>query len=109
VGPWKADPTYQPYYTKGDFNWDGKTDFAVGAVKGKNPDTFRVAIFHGPFGPMHPAKAAFISEPIRLGVGMAYGPPRPKPYMLLVSPFESHGAVLKPTPKGYVWDAGDDE
>ena len=109
VGAWKAKPQYHPYYTTGDFNWDGISDFAVGVVIGKKPDTFRIAIFHGPFGPRHSSEPAFVSQPLRLGQGMDYGPPRPKPYMLLVGPFESEGALLRPTPKGYVWDEGGEE
>jgi hypothetical protein len=108
-GAWKADPTYHPYYTTGDFNWDGKEDFAVGVVAAKIPDKFRVVIFHGSFGPKHSARAAFVSELLLLGQGMFYGPPRPMPYMLVVGAFESEGALLKPTPKGYVWDEGGEE
>jgi hypothetical protein len=109
VGPWNAKPNYHPYYTVGDFNWDGVGDFAVGVIAKRKPDAFRVVIFHGPFGPKHLSKAAFVSEPLIFGQAMDYGPPRPKPYMLLVGPFESEGALLRPTPKGYIWDERDEE
>lgn len=104
AGVWKARPNYHPYYTVGDFNWDKATDFAVGVVKGHKPETFQILIFHGPFSQKHSGKAAFVSEPLKLGQGLHYGPPRPKPYMLLVGPFESEGALLRPTRRGYIWD-----
>lgn len=41
---------YQPYYAVGDFNRDGREDFAVALVNdAKRSRRFAVAIFNGPF------------------------------------------------------------
>jgi hypothetical protein len=101
--PWKPHPDFHPYYVVGDFNWDGTTDFAVGVVLGKNPERFKFVIFHGPFSPRHSAHAAFVSESFKLGQALFFGDPRPLPHMLLVGPFETEGAVLRPSVKGYAW------
>jgi hypothetical protein len=102
MGVWKARPNYHPYYVVGDFNGDGVPDIAVGVVDQTAPGMFRVAIFNGPFAKHSTSEAAFLSPPRRLGQGMFFGTPRPKPHMLVVGAFESEDAVLKPTPKGYV-------
>ena len=107
-GPWKAVPNYQPYYAEGDFNWDRTNDFAVGVVKGSTPSEFQVIVFNGPFGSKHPGRAAFVSDPLPLGQALFFGDPRPKPQMLLVGSFETEGAALKPTKKGYVWEYPED-
>ena len=103
-GAWRANPNYHPYYVIGDFNWDGISDFAVGVVRAGNAKQFQVVVFHGPFGPRHRARAAFVSEPLNLGQGLFFGDPRPLPHMLLVGAFESEGATLRPSPSGYVWE-----
>jgi len=108
-GAWKAVPNYQPYYVEGDFNWDRAKDFAVGIVKGERPSQFRLAVFHGPFGPEHSGRAAFLSDPMPLGQAFFFGDPRPHPQMLVVGPFESEGGALRPTKTGYVWDYGEDK
>ena len=105
AGVWKANPKYHPYYAAGDFNSDGVPDIAVGVIDASAPGMFRVAIFNGPFSKTPRPKAAFLSAPLRLGQGMFFGAPRPKPHMLVVGVFESEGMVLRPTPKGYVFEA----
>jgi hypothetical protein len=107
-GAWKAIPNYQPYYVEGDFNWDGAKDFAVGVVKGRNPSYFQVLVFDGPFSSTHPGRAAFLSDPLPLGQALFFGDPRPHPQMLVVGSFESEGAALRPTKKGYVWEYPDE-
>lgn len=102
-GPWKPNPTYHPYYVVGDFNWDGTPDFAVGVVLGNKPERFKIVIFHGPIIPRHSANAAFVSSSFKLGQALFFGDPRPLPHMLLVGPFETEGAVLRPSVKGYAW------
>lgn len=38
-----------PYYAVGDFNHDGREDFAVAFVNTRQPKQFVVAVFNGPF------------------------------------------------------------
>jgi hypothetical protein len=38
-----------PYYAVGDFNNDGREDFAVAFVNTRRPKDFPVAVFNGPF------------------------------------------------------------
>jgi len=43
-------------------------------------------------------------------MGLFYGPPRPKPYRLLLGPFESDsGGLLIPHGRGYKWDESQEE
>jgi len=100
-GAWKAKPSYHPYYVAGDFNQDGTADFAIGVLDSGAPGSFRVVVFNGPFGNGVSPQPAFVSEPRGLGQGMFFGPPRLRPFMLVVGAFESHGASLVPTAKGY--------
>lgn len=98
---WKPNPDFHPYYVVGDFNLDGKQDFAVGII-GKHSGEFSILIFHGPFTENASYKPAHFGGAYPLGYGMFYGPPRPAPYSLLVGPFEAEGVILKSTAKGYV-------
>jgi hypothetical protein len=107
TGAWKAKPNYHPFYVTGDFNQDGAADFAVGIIDANVPGMFRVVVFNGPFAKASRHDPAFVSKPRRLGQAMFFGEPRPKPHMLVVGAFESHGAVLRPTPKGYVLSDAD--
>lgn len=105
-GAWKPAPGYQPYYLVGDLNGDRHKDFAIVVVTpGKSAKRFILLVFNGPFEPTKPHKPAFVSEPMDLaGQGLFFGPPRPKPYRLLVGGFESEGRLLLPKGKGYAWD-----
>jgi hypothetical protein len=38
-----------PYYAVGDFNRDGREDFAIALVNTRKPEGFAVAVFNGPF------------------------------------------------------------
>ncbi len=93
-GKWKSIPNYQPYYAVGDFNGDGAEDFAAALINGtKQARQFAIVIFNGPFKPSnHPA---LFEEGMELrGKGFAFGAPRPKPYRLILGPFESDNSLL---------------
>jgi len=108
-GPWRPVPDYHPYRAVGDFNGDGRQDFAVVLVDtSKRDKVFVLVVFNGPFRDI--AKPpAFLETGMDLRHGGLFsGPPRPKPYRLLVGPFESDaGGVLKPRNGSYRWS--DDE
>jgi hypothetical protein len=94
-GKVKPIPDYHSYVATGDFNGDGVRDFAVVVIDpSKQEKNFALVVFNGPFdsGTTSPAF-------MRLGLdlkysGLSYGPPRPKPYRLLLGPFESDSGVL---------------
>jgi hypothetical protein len=45
---------------------------------------------------------AFVKPGLDLkGQGLFYGPPRPKPYRLLIGRFEAEGATLSPSGRTY--------
>jgi hypothetical protein len=95
-GVWKPNPRYHPYYVRGDFNGDKKTDFAVILINTKENGKRYLAIFNGPY------KAG--SNPVYLSPeegALFYGPPRPKPYRLIVGDFGTEGASLEPKGNGY--------
>lgn len=102
-GAWKPVPDYHPYTATGDFNGDGAADFAVvvndPSKKGKN---FALLVFNGPFE-SEAASPAFVKQGLDLKyTGLFYGPPRPKPYRLLLGRFESDsGSLLIPSARGY--------
>jgi hypothetical protein len=104
-GVWKSVPEYQPYYLVGDLNGDGHKDFAIVVVMpGKSAKRFILLVFNGPFQPAKPQQPSFVSGPMDLaGQGLFFGPPRPRPYRLLVGGFESEGRVLLPRGSGYAW------
>jgi hypothetical protein len=110
-GDWKPVRDYHPYVATGDFNGDGVEDFAVvlidGSKQGKN---FALIVFNGPFR-SETLSPAFIESGMDLKyIGLFYGPPRPKPYRLLLGPFESDsGGLLVPHGRGYQWDDREEE
>lgn len=58
---------------------------------------FVLVVFNGPFSP-ETQSPAFIRSGMDLKYfGLSYGPPRPKPYRLVLGPFDSDsGALLIP-------------
>ena len=104
-GDWKPLPNYQPYYTIGDFNSDTVDDLAVAVIDDRKTNKkFLILIFNGPFNTSKNLDPVFVSEPIDLSSsGLFYGGPRPKPWRLLVGPFESEGRLLIPQAKTYKW------
>ncbi len=94
-GKMKPIPDYHPYIATGDFNGDGIRDFAVVLIDhSKQEKNFALIIFNGPFD-AETASPAFSRSGLDLKYsGLFYGPPRPKPYRLLLGPFESDSGVL---------------
>lgn len=109
-GKWKTVRDYHPYIATGDFNGDGAEDFAVVLIDGtKQEKNFALIVFNGPFK-SETVSPAFVRSGMDLKhVGLFYGPPRPKPYRLLLGPFESDsGVLLIPHAQGYRLDAFED-
>jgi hypothetical protein len=102
-GEWKPVPDYHPYIATGDFNSDGVDDLAIVVIdRSKTDKNFSLVVFNGPFN----AKAmppAFIESGLDLRYqGLSFGPPRPKPYRLLVGPFESDNTWIL-VPKAHTY------
>ena len=94
---------YHPYVATGDFNGDGAEDFAVVVLdRSKKENNFVLVGFNGPFK-SETVSPAFMKSGLDLKYqGLAYGPPRPKPYRLLLGRFESDsGVLLVPHGRGY--------
>jgi hypothetical protein len=109
-GNWRPVPDYHPYVATGDFNSDGAMDFAVVVVEpAKSIHNFTLLVFNGPFGPKT-ALPAFVESGLDLRYeGLGFGPPRPKPYRLLMGPFESDNtAILVPRGRTYKWRVNED-
>ncbi|MEW6130762.1 MAG: hypothetical protein AB1757_27280 [Acidobacteriota bacterium] len=98
-GIWKPIPNYHPYYAVGDFNGDSKQDFAIVLIdKNKQTRKFVLAVFNAPFTENN--LPSFLAEGLDLSTGgLFFGPPRPKPYRLVIGPFESDNTLLL-IPKG---------
>jgi len=102
-GAWKPVPDYHPYIATGDFNGDGVRDFAVVVIDpSKKEKNFALVVFNGPFESDTVSPAFFKSGLDLKYTGLFYGPPRPKPYRLLLSGFESDsGSLLIPHGHSY--------
>lgn len=103
AGSWKAAPDYIPYQVTGDFNGDGYEDFAAVVVRTSDKgNNFALLVFNGPFQ-SESATPAFVKEGLDLRYkGLFYGPPRPRPYRLVVGRFESDtGLTLVPRGRSY--------
>jgi hypothetical protein len=100
-GDWKAVPDYHPYWVSGDFNGDSITDLAVVVVSTRARREFTLLVFNGPLDATHPVPAFVSPHQDMTHIGLFFGPPRPRPYRLLVGPFESEGLILEPRGKTY--------
>jgi hypothetical protein len=111
-GPdWPGVPDYHPYVATGDFNSDGVPDFAIAVVdKSKSEKNFTLLVFNGPFG-SNQVSPAYTESDLELRYqGMSFGPPRPKPYRLVVGPFESDNTwILVPRGRTYKVQVNEDD
>jgi hypothetical protein len=87
-GVWQPIPGYHPYVATGDFNADGVPDFAVAVIdRTKTNHQFAILVFNGPFD-SDAVEPAFVASGLDLRyMGLFFGPPRPKPYRLIVGRF----------------------
>jgi hypothetical protein len=110
-GVWTPVPDYHPYVATGDFNSDGMEDFAVVLVdRTKHEKKFVLVVFNGPFKSETESPAFMHSGMDLEDIGLFYGPPRPKPYRLLLGRFESDsGSLLIPHGRTYEWDESEQE
>ena len=109
-GQWKPVRDYHPYVATGDFNGDGTEDFAVVVIdRTKKDENFALVVFNGPFE-TEEASPAFFKKGLDLEArGLFFGPPRPKPYRLVMGPFESDNTVvLVPYGRSYRLDGGEE-
>ena len=102
---------YHPYTATGDFNGDGAEDFAVVLIdRTKKQKNFVLVVFNGPFTSETPSPAFMQSGMDLKYFGLFYGPPRPKPYRLVLGPFNSDsGALLIPRGRSYRLEDSEDE
>ena len=96
---WTKDAETNPWYAKGDFNGDGAEDFAVVLTdtplkKGAHKSAI-VAVFNGPFRTGRCVEPAFLqTRRSRSETFLGFGPPRPKPWHLIIGMPDSEGAAL---------------
>jgi hypothetical protein len=90
-GVWKADPGYHPYYVIGDFDGDGQEDIAIGVNRRSESKKFQVLIINGY---RSGGTCAYLSPKFDFDWGLFFGPPRSKPYRLLVGPFNTDVGTL---------------
>jgi hypothetical protein len=110
-GNWTPVPDYHPYVATGDFNSDGVRDFAVVVIdRSKSAQNFVLVVFNGPFS-SKASTPTFEESGLDLrGEGLFFGPPRPKPYRLVMGPFESDDtAILVPQGRTYKLQVNEDD
>lgn len=94
---------YQPYYAAGDFNSDGRGDFAVVLVNRRARSMrFAVAVFNGPFDQGRNTAPAFFAEGVDLSDGGLVVLPGDR---LIIGVFQTDNCVvLWPRGGGYVME-----
>jgi hypothetical protein len=104
-----SGPDFHPYYAVGDFNGDGKKDFAVALIEleadaeGRLETKFVVAVFNAPFA-KRKVEPAFEKDGLNLrDGGLFYGPPKTRPNRLFIGLFSNEsGLTLIPRGRKYV-------
>lgn len=93
----KSNKDFQPFYAVGDFNQDGKEDFAV-LLKIKGKDDTAIAIFNAPFTKSKPAyfKKGFGN------IATLYIEYNNDVKMIYMTVYETEGFYLKSKKNGYV-------
>jgi hypothetical protein len=87
-GNWTPVPDYHPYAATGDFNSDGVRDFAIVVInRSKSSQNVVLLVFNGHSG-SKAASPPFVKSGLGLQDHLFFGPPRPKPYRLVIGPFE---------------------
>jgi len=104
-----SGPDFHPYYAVGDFNGDGKKDFAVALIElesdaeGRLEQKFVVAVFNAPFA-RRKVEPAFEKDALNLrDGGLFYGPPKTRANRLFIGLFSNDsGLTLIPRGRKYV-------
>ena len=103
---WAGDPAANPYYAAGDFNRDGKDDFAVVVTQHQRPPSGRTAkllVFNGPFDESRYFDSVFgVSRHSLAEAVIRYGPPMPQPWRLTLGMRPAGEEVLVPQGGTYV-------
>ncbi|MDX6692709.1 MAG: hypothetical protein QOF02_312 [Blastocatellia bacterium] len=102
-------PDFHPYYTVGDFNGDGRKDFAVALIElesdaeGRLEQKFVVVVFNAPFS-RRKVEPAFEKDKLNLrDGGLFYGPPKARANRLFIGLFSNDsGLTLNPRGRKYV-------
>lgn len=105
-GDWPKVKEYHPYVATGDFRGNGASDFAVAVLdRSATKDGFTLLVFDGPFHSVD-TPPVFIEGGLDLKYkGFSYGPPRPRPFRLVIGPFESDNTcILSPQGSTYWLD-----
>lgn len=99
---------YHPYYAVGDFNGDGREDFAVALIAieesgERAQQKFVVAVFNAPLSSRR-AEPSFMKGNLNLrDGGLFFGPPKSRPYRLFVGLFSNDsGLTLVPRGRSYL-------
>jgi hypothetical protein len=102
-GVWRPVLDYHPYIATGDFNGDGIRDLAVVVIdRTKTIHQFSLLVFNGPFS-LESVEPTFVASGLDLRyMGLDFGPPRPRPYRLIVGRFGTDNtSVLVPHGQTY--------
>ena len=85
------DVRFHPYYVTGDFNGDGIRDFSVALLNSKKQTAnYEILVFNGPFNEKKAKNPAYRIKDLDLEKkGLFFGPPRPKPWVLMFGDFET--------------------